>query len=578
MDGRRRLLSWLNRAKASGPKVISRCRNTVGAILVAICAGILKLSSRFMPAVFIACLFATDVLQPPQQWLTAVFDAIGESSSAVDVDQADPTVNVALISAQTYEQRYSATSPLNRCLLGRDLALALHYARGARVVVDLDLSPQSGVGAEVNACQQVLDDILVQNAGRLAVILPSLAATPEWNASRAEWLGFVCDAGVYVADPTIDVDYELILRRPTSLARGFTPVFVPQSGSTQPPSASPICAQLKRPRPEWPLSPTALRCMAALRSSDAKRERAAVACIVLTEVYRLDGNLEQTAVQLGIPASPAPQRRPMLAYQALGGKVRCFSADRDQKCSLSEEECSGDDLQCGIAGQLRSMSAADVIVFGGDYDSADQFRTPLGVYPGAVLHAIIALKSSAIEVRPWLKFFVDLLVGMFLIYPIEYIWRIWHHAHLQAWPIGSGARAIVPQSAWVISVLQLLAVLALVSSTLLAASYVLRHFHVWLNPVGVMIGVVIDSFVFTGIDVAQEFAHARRADKLRDGSTPSGDKLGTESSSAWASFVAAMKARIWLADVSRQTQILHLVGQALRLGVIGYGLYSVFRN
>lgn len=162
-------------------------------------------------------------------WLDAVdsyaFMAVGNRASNAVADAVaakEPALEavVVRIDEQTFRTRYRERSPLDRCVLSRQL-WAIYEARPHIVVIDLDLSPadwarhENGPDAErERACQACLEATLAESDKkgiRTVVMEPFDSFDIAAAASVVEWQQKLERAGIRFGDAALPVSYGMTL-------------------------------------------------------------------------------------------------------------------------------------------------------------------------------------------------------------------------------------------------------------------------------------------------------------------------------------------------------------------------------
>lgn len=119
---------------------------------------------------------------------------------------------VVAIGEADFQERYRERSPLDHCLLARDLLQVMEKGP-AQLAVDIDLSPPGMPDATDLACQARLDAFLDAHAPQIVAITPNPAASPQLRQSKFAWIKARCAAGVRFASPYLERSLRMVLEQ-----------------------------------------------------------------------------------------------------------------------------------------------------------------------------------------------------------------------------------------------------------------------------------------------------------------------------------------------------------------------------
>ncbi|NJO13095.1 MAG: hypothetical protein HC872_06100 [Gammaproteobacteria bacterium] len=144
-----------------------------------------------------------------------------------------------------------------------------------------------------------------------------------------------------------------------------------------------------------------------------------------------------------------------------------------------------------------------MIFFGAGYGAGDVFLTPLGELYGVEVHAAAYL-SDGLSHNRLIDFVLDLFIAFSFGFVIASFWGK-YFAHRFSYD------AYVRQSAPLSIILLILTVAAMVVAFVIASLFMLVYFGIWLSPIPLAIGMIIDSFVSGSVERAtDEYESMRR--------------------------------------------------------------------
>lgn len=411
-----------------------------------------------------------------------------------------PTYGVVLISPERFETQYAGRRPLPRRALLHDLK---QIPENTFVALDLDISPMPsgspGIGptAEDREDERLLHEHIKNSPGRFALILPFPVQDPVNRQAKARWLVEMCMAGVTVADPRINLTLGVATRELTHADLSFSHVIrhatenpvetakairEKQALRFEPPGG--LCTEITQgKRLHVPQDPPAL-------------EPAHIAsAYVLLSPQHADEKLEALALDRCRVSNAKPDKcddrlhGPLLSFGQAHARFTQFSW-----CAQGPPFAY---TSCGTHPVPARKQDPTLVIFGGDYDLADRFATPLGQKSGAYLHAISALRTSINESH-LAGLLADFALGLGFGLVAHGLWALWFEARRRRTPfrlLGIFPCALTPQTSWVALVLLALCLSVLTFLALLLAAWLLVLCDIWLSPVPMMAGMTLDAMV-----------------------------------------------------------------------------------
>ncbi|MGZ8255924.1 MAG: hypothetical protein ACXWVT_13805 [Burkholderiaceae bacterium] len=414
-------------------------------------------------AIFVACLFA--VLDHAVGWLDAInghgFVAIGNAAGMPTV-RGDASVKavVVLIDQTAAETRYLDRSPLDRCQLLADLG-AVYAAMKKResdlLVVDLDLSP----------ARWLLTD--EGRTTREAGCQNELYRTVKEAASSEPKVRTVLMSPIEAVDP-------VLLTEQKAWRADMEQSAVTIGHAVLPVKYGLVIKQYCHPDSLAGAAYT----LAAMRNNTTPTSNRC------TELEYIDPRKYLSGV------IPLPVSAPPGASKTLGERLDDLLAAED----------------ANPAGRATGVQA---VFFGAAFGQGDTFVTPLGELYGVEIHAagFLSFLDPVKAVTRLIELMVDIFYGFFFGFLIAHFWSKYFELRLSGdsdhrlkapfWLFGLGA-----------TVAFFTGLLTLLSWWLLA-----RH-GLWLSPIPMAIGMLIESFVSGA--VAQGI---READALKGQGRPS---------------------------------------------------------
>ena len=513
-----------------------------------LCGWFKALCAVFPAALFMACLSQI----PPAKWLFTPLETVSLAFYGLALHLSDPLpvraqgdVGVVLITRERLERDYQGLRPLRREVLTKDLGTLLGNRDIRLLALDIDVSPTpesvlhprpSADGpADRDASQAALDSLLVQHRDRLLLILPFPSSDPDIREAKADWVRRMCEQGLRFTDPRLQQTLGMVTHGMPHDGLALATHLRARLHGIDLPLAMNACELLRAQSDRLPamLDPDShhLTLDQMGLDSDTRMQRESEAC-----------------KPAGGPGCPSRQER-MIAYQSalqtLSIRLWCAGAERpDNRLSCSHEV---DSPQAGLP---------PIVVFGGAYDAADEFITPLGLRTGAEVHAMTAF-GGFIDENSWVGLGLDLLIGILFGYLTHHLWSVWFQARLGEPDKAAlfGLCHLDRHSAWA-AIAALTVSLVIVGIGLLwIAGMVLQAWRLWLSPLQMVVGMALDTYVTAGVNTAVELSGRGAKPRLIDRARAGLDNLRHGRHLARTT-VAAIPWLVWLAVV---TWALHLI-------------------
>lgn len=145
-----------------------------------------------------------------------------------------------------------------------------------------------------------------------------------------------------------------------------------------------------------------------------------------------------------------------------------------------------------------------VVFLGTSFGDSDTFLTPLGTMYGVEVHAaaFMSLVQPTTRREGW-AFALDILIGLAMGSGIAFFWRKYFFFRFSSSAV---KRQFAP---WII--LLLVAVFSFVVAGMTIISYILlRNYSIWLSPIPIALGMLIESFFNSVLDTAVEAGYKQR--------------------------------------------------------------------
>ncbi|WP_066270947.1 hypothetical protein [Hydrogenophaga palleronii] len=438
------------------------------------------LHHHWKTALFMACLLhltqVQDAMAPLKTGALSWAQLI-QHFHAPDIQDQRPRDSVVLISPQRFEEQYGGRRPLPRNALQNDLE---KLPPNSFVALDIDVSPlPEGQHNEQQEHEARLYSYLKTHAARFLLILPFPVHDAGVRERKAAWLREMCEAHVPFADPRIEQSFGVVTRElpypELSMSRLLREVKerAPAGSAPRNTGKGVLCEKILTPG-----------------SSVAEQ--------LLTP--GLDELILEKFARATCAALNAEGRKP--AEDCTGRKPKLLPFGKAHTSVESFQWCSGESAapmeqrDCDAPRPGPPHSDPEVVIFGGNYELADRFMTPLGELPGAALHATAMLKLPIAE---WDKagLLADFLLGVIFGTVAHRFWRLWLEAQQRRtrWQFLGLRVHLYPHTRWVALFLLAISLGALTALALLLAAYLLVLGSVWLTPVPMVVGMTLDALV-----------------------------------------------------------------------------------
>lgn len=437
--------------------------------------------------------------------------------------------SVLLISHERFETQYAGRRPLPRRALLNDLK---QLKADTFVALDLDISPvpegSPGIGPtkDERGFERDLYEHIMARPGQFLLILPFPVQDNVNRNTKAEWLVRMCRAGVTVTDPRIERTLGVVTRDLALADLSFAhfirlvsenPKRVTTAIETQKPldfePGGALCHHIapgerafKPQEPPEPLAPEQVaRASALLAPQDS------------------DLQLDRLALQQCNESAKPNQG----CVDRIYGPLLSFGKGHTRFTQFSW--CAGEakpfeHTGCSPRSEPPKREGTRVVIFGGDYDLADRFATPLGERTGAYVHAISAQRTLISETHLG-GLLMDFGLGLLFGLVAHAFWELWFDAKRRRTTFhvfGKLKFTLTPQTSWLALALLAVSLSALTVLALLLAAALLVYANTWLSPIPIVIGMALDAMVLGSAGVAahkmvDHSSHARapRYGKLR---------------------------------------------------------------
>ena len=467
-----------------------------------------KLAALFhhwRPALFMACLLhlpaVKSVLVPLENGAQAWASSVQHLMAVISSSDRPQAYGVVLISPERFETQYAGRRPLPRTALLNDLK---QMPPGTFVALDIDISPMPdgspGVGPsdDERTAEGALYEHIKKRPDDFALILPFPVQDPANRHAKALWLVDMCVAGVTFADPRIELTWGVAVRELTHAELSLAQVirhaleFPIEPAKDAPVKAPPrfqplggLCDEIAPGvRFRYPLAPAAPR----------SHEHIMNASILLTPRHA-DAKLEE----LGLERCKATSKNPDQCDDKPYGPLLPFGKGHEQFTQFSwcAQGHPFEHTSCGARPVAAGKPQPRVVIFGGDYDAADRFATPLGLRPGAYLHAISVQKTPIGETH-LAGLLADFALGLGFGLVAHELWALWFDARRRRTSFRLFCMfpcALTPQTSWVALTLLAVSLSVLTVLALLLAVWLLVSEDLWLSPIPMMMGMTLDAMV-----------------------------------------------------------------------------------
>ena len=362
---------------------------------------------------------------------------------------------VVLLGSAEFVSRYGERSPLDRCELTADIERLLKKDP-RRMAVDFDLSPLYSPSDRERVCQAKLDNQLASNAGRLVVLTPFAVSSAPLMRVKHQWMKKQCSLGIHFADGKLDQSLGLVLEHSVGQDRVSLSRIAEQLHGG---FSDYICDQIAHVE-----DPRANRWVNELSDPDTTDEEP--------------------------PSEP-------VNFRALVKSVAVI------------------DIGSELFTQLPSMDGSAVL-FGGDWGRDDSFLTPIGTFPGVVIHAarLQSLMAPVTAYPQWHGFLDDVLIGLCFGWVIRKFWN----AYVAALRLDFDFKTRNKPAAlgFLIMTTFVAVYLGLVLFFFLAADHLFSYRGVVIAPLVIAMFMLVDGFVTGPMDQLHEILTEKPGPALED--------------------------------------------------------------
>ncbi|MGV8920086.1 MAG: hypothetical protein ACOH2R_20155 [Pseudomonas sp.] len=146
-----------------------------------------------------------------------------------------------------------------------------------------------------------------------------------------------------------------------------------------------------------------------------------------------------------------------------------------------------------------------VVFFGGSYDDSDSYLTPVGAMYGVEVHAaaFMSLLEPTSELKFVLDFALDIGLGLFF---GRLITRSWQYYFSLRFSEKAKSRQAAPYAIIGLT----LGLLMVVTALTFFSFFLLRTFNIWLSPIPIAAGMLIESFFNSAVGEAVEEGYHQR--------------------------------------------------------------------
>lgn len=414
----------------------------------------------------------------------AVSNLVAAFAGATTEPESD-AVAVVRIDEETFRARYGERSPLDRCVLSSQIA-AIYAAQPHIVVIDLDLSPVDWTRLEATEaerernCQARLEETLERGSdegARTVLMKPFDSVVTTAVARSAEW--------------------QQQLEGRNGERDGGSICF----GDAKLPVSHGI----------------AIGYFTDEHTMYAAASRPSAAC----------GAADATAL-------PTRDRR-MIDVKAYARKLRLIPTSWTDTPMAGAGNYGDGDLTATLVGILPAPTPDDplnrVVFFGAGYGQEDTFLTPVGTLYGVEVHAAAfwSHRYSNLHEPHLFAFAIDVGIALLFGIIIVYCWT-----HYFAWRTDRHPGHEQLASIWVLIMLG--GLLLAIALTTVFAYVLLRYFGIWLSPLPLAVGMLIESCMAGSIAAAVHKLH--RIQVHAPGSVPDSHPI--------TKVAAGVKAAVWV--------------------------------
>jgi hypothetical protein len=389
----------------------------------------------------------------------------------------DNGVVVALIDSETHAQRYSARSPLNRCELFKDIS-RLYEASPQVLAIDIDISPAPGLTRSRPAprrgatrtqgdCEYELYALIKRQdpeVTRTVLMAPAREIGDKVRGRVCAWQADMLASGVEFGGADLRVNNGMTLEQSDD-ERTFG-------------------AAVHRARKQEQLT-------------GAQRDVLLHECTSAAQPAQPAGRSKRiNALLYGSSICPVPLKVKGAAAQQTSREDGLGS---ETQCPASTTAGPGE-FSTRLNAALKPVRPR-ILFFGAGYGEDDVFFTPVGMLYGVEVHAAAYLsRLHPIDEKPWLSLAGDILIAFIFSFSISFFWQRYFSRRLSV-----SARDRQLATWWVLALVAAFA--CLVIATCAISLWLMRNAGVWMSPVPIAIGMLLDAFVLGSVHVAIHACH-----------------------------------------------------------------------
>jgi uncharacterized membrane protein (DUF485 family) len=407
------------------------------------------------------------------------FLLIGNLGAIADAGHGRPSskgthnrVVVALIDPETREQRYSERTPLDRCELRDDIRV-LYAAHPEVLAIDIELSPAPELRSrqEEIECEKELYALIKgqdRNVTRTVLMTPTRPLNARLLEKQCEWQAGMQMSGVLFGRPDLPVNNGMTLEHYDD-ERSF--------------GVAVRRAREKRPLPEQ----TRENLDTLLRECTSKPEPRESS----DHSDRINPLLYASSIcPVPLKAPTSDQKEPAREDGKRARTLCLVSGAADAEAAFS--------ARLNVAFPDKQPR---VVFFGAGYGEDDVFLTPLGWLYGVEIHAAAYLSHfHPISEKEWMNLAGDILIAFVLSFSISFFWQRYFRGRLSV-----RARDRQLAAGYVIALLVVFT--GLVILTCILSFFAMRLSGLWLSPVPIAIGMLLDAFMLGSVHAAIHACH-----------------------------------------------------------------------
>ncbi|MGZ5174899.1 MAG: CHASE2 domain-containing protein [Burkholderiales bacterium] len=453
-------------------------------------------------------------------WLHAIdgyaFLLIGNLSAIVQLPDTTATQNaravVVLIDSESQENRYYEHSPLPRCALLTDLR-TIYAASPNLLAIDLDLSPAVWLGTRSKAACDKADSRLIdlppvgppnapdelrcqhelycliqeksRNGTGTVVMTPFKAADPRTAAEQNDWLAEMQRANVRFGRAELPAEYGLVIKQYRD-SDTFADALYRQ-----------YRAQTEQQAVTATSSPTPLASRVSLERGAADR-LPGEGVVLSAHTDSTTSLINPRVYASGLCPVPLVVRKPDSASEKRA----------DTWCPLNDDPNSTQPFAQRLNSALKPLKNR-VVFFGAGYGGDDTFLTPLGELYGVEIQAA-AFLSRFLPVRKneLAALAGDVLLALLFSVLIAAFWsRYFKHR--------MSTQARERQLAVLYVAILIVCFILFVFATCAFSLELLRWRGIWLSPVPIAIGMLIDAFALGSVHEAIRVSTEQKLELVR---------------------------------------------------------------